>query len=176
MPEGDCNKTITLREYDRKGDVRVLATISRRPRLAPDPRKTMAELRRELTAKVDAEIAARNARVPQCHPCDHVTTVEVARSERNRNFDHLWTERFELRDADGNVIRGTAQYACTGEARIETVIKHKFCDEPFGDDDSEFRKSMTPELVPFDLKQGWGLIPETDKSDLDLEFEKGKKK
>lgn len=172
----DCNKTLTRRSYRRTGNVTLFGRIEQKPQLAPPHRKTNAQILTELTQKIDAEIAARNRRPPpQCHPCDFLEEKQIDKITGPRNFNHVWSETFELRDANGNVIRGTAKYQATGRTEIETTIYERTCDEPFGDDAESFAQlpfdPRTPNVVAvagYNLEKYWKALPDEERDGLEL--------
>ncbi|MHA1524322.1 MAG: hypothetical protein ACTSY1_07915 [Alphaproteobacteria bacterium] len=174
MPD-DCKKTLEFRTYSRTGPVTRVGSVEKTPKLAPTHRKAETQILAELTTKIDDEISLRNGGTPQCYPCDFLQTREVSKSTDSRNFYHSWTEKFELRDADGIVIKGTAKYRATGKADVETKLFEKTCDEPFGDNREDFRQaSFDPEtpniiVVPgYSLRDLWKVLPKEDRVGLEM--------
>lgn len=172
----DCAKTLSYRTYLRTGKVKRIGMVEKKPALAPAHRKPEAQILRELTDKIDDNIRTRAAAgVPQCLPCDYLGTEVVSKKVKNREFYHGWTENFELRDAEGNVIRGVAKYRATGRAPIETTVHEKTCDPRFGDVPADFeRASFEPNelnvqvVTGYSLKEAFRALPSADRADLEL--------
>lgn len=172
----DCAKTLSYRRYRRLGNVTRIGDVEKKPALAPAHRKPEARILTELTKKVDDDIRMRSsAKVPQCLPCDFVDEKVASKSAQDRDFYHGWTEKFELRDSEGNVIRGTAAYRATGRAKIETTVIEKTCDKRFGDDPKDFDKaSFDPGdlniqvVAGYSLRKFWAALPSTDREGLEL--------
>jgi hypothetical protein len=173
----DCNKTLTYRTYRRVGPVQRVGGVQKTPAQAPAHTKTDAQILAELSQKLEDEIAARNAEpTPQCHPCD-LAGETVSTVHNFREFHLIWTETYELRDAQNNVIRGTAKYMARAQADVETRIVEKTCDEPFGDDPVDFGY-VDPEkpnlaVVTYNLKDLWNALPKEQRRD--MKFTDGKK-
>lgn len=129
----NCEKTLSYRTYRRTGEARGL-TISKAPPNAPEPRKSRAEAKAELERRVDEDMAERSAEpVPQCDPCGVMTdksTVELFITVGNRQ----WREDYQLQDANGNTIAGTALYTARADIDAEATIHTKICGPAsFGD-------------------------------------------
>ena len=174
MPS-DCNTSITYRSYRKDSPVRRWGGVEKKPRLAPDPRKSAARILADLEAKIDTQIAARNGPVPQCSPCDFLNDNVVSTSRNLRDINVVWRETFELRDADGNVIRGTAKYRAHGEVWVVTEVTERFCDEPFGDPEDAWETAMADPEEPnwgyaagLSLEGYWAALPKDLKEDLEF--------
>ncbi len=167
-----CEKTIESRTYARASEVRIYASsLRRRPANAPAPRKTLDEMKAELTARIDASIAVYNGNGHRfCDDCAYLGE-EPARHLRATREEHLvWEETFELRDADGNTITGTARYKVTGSVDIATTVVVKFCGPRFADGDESFMvkpAGLSAEwkvnVWPPSLSDLWKGLPEEER-------------
>lgn len=152
-----CEKRVEFRKYFRMGSVTVSSIIDSKPDRAPKPRKTRAQIQKELTKKIDAQILGRNGRKrPDCGSCDTLDVVLTGSQIDRRNVKHVWKEMFRITDPKGNVIEGSAQYRASGRVNIKTEFWDYICDKPFGDDDTGFdAKSEEDEFdpkIPADIK------------------------
>ncbi|MBO6918970.1 MAG: hypothetical protein JJ858_11110 [Rhizobiaceae bacterium] len=138
MPE-KCNKRLEFRTYERKGDVILHGHIDHKPPKAPKPRKTKAQIIKELTSLIDEQIKARNNRtLPTCGRCDSSNIRQIGSTSKARTVMRIWEEKFQLKK-DGKIIEGVAKYRAVASVRIRTTYHEIICDEPFGDDASGFK-------------------------------------
>ncbi|MEE9453893.1 MAG: hypothetical protein V3V13_05860 [Paracoccaceae bacterium] len=173
MPE-DCETSQRYRHSERIGNVKKHAFVGKKPNLAPPHRKSDAQILTELTDKLDADILARNSRQPpQCPECDYLGETTISDTTFPRIVTLIWAEQFQLRDANGNTITGTAKYMATGQASVRSKVLERHCDKPFGDDQSDFYKTAyNPEepegiFTPnYDLDDIWMYMSEEDKKGL----------
>lgn len=135
-----CEKTIEWREYRRRSDVKIdPLTLVKRPPMAPAPKKTLGEMAADLAGKIDAKIRGHNAGAyAECAPCAYVGEEPVKTISIIRTETLVWDEAFELRDAQGDTISGTARYRVDGIVTIETDIHVKRCGIVLGDDPETF--------------------------------------
>lgn len=167
-----CEKTIEVRSYSRTSEVRIYASsLQRRPSNAPAPRKTLDEMKAELAARIDASIVlANSAGQGFCDDCAYLGE-DPARFLRATREEHLvWEETFELRDAAGNTITGTARYKVTGAVEITTTLVVKYCGPRFADSDASFMvkpAALSAEwkvnVWPPSLSDLWKGLPEDER-------------
>ncbi|MBK8457948.1 MAG: hypothetical protein IPL47_13240 [Phyllobacteriaceae bacterium] len=135
-----CEKTIEWRHYRRGSDVRIEPhTLMKRPPMAPAPKKTFAEMASELAAKIDAKSRDLNSHAyTECAPCAYLGEEPARTISTIRSESLVWDETFELRDARGDTISGTARYRVNGVVTIETEVHVKRCGPVLGDDPDSF--------------------------------------
>jgi hypothetical protein len=158
----------------REGDV------SKRPAQAPAHSKTDAQILADLTQQIDGDITARNnIPPPQCTGCDYLGEREASVSTSVRRFYDIWEEQYELRDENGNVIRGTAKYMAQGRAEVETRVLERLCDDRFGDDPAQFyaldtgRSDVNVAYVAYDLGSVWKQLSKSERAGMKLTTAKG---
>lgn len=134
----DCTKRLEIRRYERKGEVTLYHDIERKPRKAPAPRKTKAQIVSELTKIVDDQIKARNNDLdPNCGDCDSLGRQPTGKKTKERYIKLIWKEKFQLKK-DGKLIEGVAKYMASATVKIQIRYYELICDEFFGSDPSEF--------------------------------------
>lgn len=166
-----CEKRVEFRKYKRMGLVNVHATIERKPKGSPTPRKTMTQIEKEMTSLIDTQIKARNARArPDCGKCDRFVVL-IGKQIDRRDVKLVWTEKFRLTDPNGNVVEGVAKYMASGRVNIRTRFWEYICDEAFGNDGSEFSiTKFDPEITADvkysakDLQEFWKYMDDKDKA------------
>jgi hypothetical protein len=173
----DCKKTQTYYRYTKVRGITTLGVLEKQPRLAPAPSKTPAQMLQELNARLDADITARNAITPpQCGwHCDYLGERLASDTTDPRTVKIIWTEPFELRDADGNVIRGTARYRTRGDARVQTEKYERECDSKFGEPDDAWKEAaFNPDhtnvetLATAALDDVWAALPKAERDMLEF--------
>ena len=172
----ECKKVLTYYRYTKVRGITTLGVLEKQPRLAPAPSKTPAQRLQDLNARLDADIRARNAiTVPQCGwHCDYLGERIVSDTTRTRTVKIIWTEPFELRDANGGVFRGIGRYRTRGDARVQTIKWEKECDTKLGDPDSDWNEaSFNPEQTNIELISNyaladlWEALPQSEREMLE---------
>lgn len=174
----DCDTVRRYRRYRSLTPVRTVSYVAKRPSLAPGHTRTNSAILAALNTEVSDYVTRKNVTPPQCHPCEYVGEIKVFDDTAYIHVRTIWEESFQLRDADGNVIHGTAKYMAGGDAQINVKEYERRCMERVGADPSEFEKaadSTEPEIILIpDAKSLWDSLPDSVKSD--LQYEQGGKK
>jgi hypothetical protein len=162
-----------------------IESVQKRPKIAPDHRKPDQEIIGDLNRKLQADLRdrMRNPGAPQCpDECDMLwPDRKLSDTVSSRDVHSIWEEQFELLDADGNVIEGTARYMAKGKAKVQVIEYERRCEKKIGDDPKDFyMASYNPDKPSIsvaaynNLADLWKALPKSDREGLN--FVKGGKK